>query len=437
MSLTIENTLLSIFIAFFFIGLLFLFSYFISPCQPHCSGVFCGSNSDDGCGNPCSCKDGLVCTGDTCCQPKCDGLSCDSDGCGGDCSCNRIPNGLCMPDKKCCYAQVCDNYYAGPNGCGGTCGCLEGATPSNGTNSPGICSNSGTSGWKYNVEGDKSRIQQTNTSSALECSKWIPIEPSTNLLNFPCSSNEDCPFQSTCVQDPNNPNNKFCSRNNVYQYWYYDPSDPQHNCTKILKGTAVCGVQKAGASGFDVLRNVGPDQSQCGQPCTVSPQFPRSGVGAECPNNWSTDGETCTCKSTVGSSVEKCCLDKRVEGQENVVAGGCTEYNLCLAKGLPKCEDLTDVSLIANIAEINSTCGGTSVVGSLSVNRENVDSTDFTEPCSGKDISDSCTYNKNGVSYTGVCKSCSGSSLSCFPNQTCQSTSMYSGPGICTTRGFC
>ncbi len=112
-----------------------------SPCEPDCTGAWCG---DDGCGGSCgTCDPGTFCNGGQCesdCDAVCDGKEC---GNGGDSTCDcgecepgfECETGACMACQPDCGLAVC-----GPDGCGGTCGeCAEGAWCNEGACVEGEC----------------------------------------------------------------------------------------------------------------------------------------------------------------------------------------------------------------------------------------------------------------------------------------------------------
>lgn len=251
--------------------IIFFIAIITSKCKPHCSGAFCGSNSSDGCGGNCPCKEGGKCSDKgICCYPKCNGITWGDDGCGGECKCDRIPGGILQTTpsglKRCCYRQECDNVFCGNDGCGNICPCSTGSTCAfppgcSGPSCQGVCSNSGTSGWTYNIIRSLG-TKRKNVNSPLECSSWLPENTTNDLLNFPCSSDSDCPLGDKCLIDSQG--NGFCDKNNTYQYWIYDPNDPSgYNCSKLLSGSSVCGIQKIGVSAFNIKDNIGPDKEFC------------------------------------------------------------------------------------------------------------------------------------------------------------------------------
>ncbi|MBM4372523.1 MAG: hypothetical protein FJ098_12760 [Deltaproteobacteria bacterium] len=97
-------------------------------CVPQCEGKECG---DDGCGGSCGTCPAVapVCDQGTCaleCHPACDGKECGPDGCGG--SCGPCPGGVCLEEPGLCCQPDCEGKECGPDGCGGSCGsCPEGA----------------------------------------------------------------------------------------------------------------------------------------------------------------------------------------------------------------------------------------------------------------------------------------------------------------------
>lgn len=456
MDSTIKKILYAVFISFLIISLLILFILNSNKCKPHCSGIYCGPNSSDGCGNTCQCKEGGICKNGFCCYPNCKGIACGSDGCGGTCSnkCDAVPNGSCMPNKQCdgcpdgeclvngtcqksntccppgqckssqgicipanicCYAQDCNNVYCGPNGCGGQCGCQAGATCSD----TGICVNSGTPGWSYTVY-DSNSVERTNVKDAISCAGWNPKNAILNLQNFPCEDDNDCPYLQQCVAGKDG--KKFCNRNNIFQYWYFDPADPSgYNCAKILAGSTVCGIQKPGASGFDIIGNVGPDKSVCGLACSISPVCPQSGPGSCCPETWTVQGTTAHCVDS--SSKTQCCLN-------NPELSG---YSDCIASGFKDCSQLSDAWMNGNMAEITSVCDQKVTGSNIAVNRANM--SDFLAPCQGLSPSDSCT----GQGYSGFCKSCTDGKLRCFPEKMCVNNYASAGQqnGTCSSQTVC
>lgn len=251
-----------------------LFLVLKKSCKPHCDGFKCGENSSNGCGGTCGCLENGKCQAGKCCYPNCDGIHCGDDGCGGKCECDSLPNGTCQ-NGRCCYAQDCNNVFCGNDGCGGECGCLPGATCQS-----GVCTTGGLAGWTYKVF-DESQVRRTNVKTPQECASWTPENIQPHFLNFQCQEDSDCPTGDKCLQ--NKTGKKFCSKNNVFRYWSYDPSDPSgYNCAKIRQGTAVVGIQKSGALGFDIMGNHGPDVLDPNKPCTTSPESLAGVSNGEC-----------------------------------------------------------------------------------------------------------------------------------------------------------
>jgi hypothetical protein len=279
------------------------------------------------------------------------------------------------------------------------------------------------SGWIYTVLDTPGIVQKSQVNSAQECSAWEPVNPELNLLTFPCTQNSDCPYRSTCVAGENG--NKFCTRNNVYQYWFYDPSDLSGtNCTKILAGSSVCGVEKPGASGFDIINNVGPSNAICGSSCTTLASCNQTGTGACCPNGWTQKGTTAECIDSGG--LTKCCLNDPTN----------LNYSDCRLKA-GACETV-GTWWPSNKAEIIPECDN-NVTGRLSINDDTLANYDFHTPCDSRNVSDSCTFSGGGVSYTGVCRLCDTDNerLLCFPRSTCQPVGHGAGAGICITKNLC
>jgi len=439
----ISKVLLAIGIAFFLFVTILIIILKTSKCKPHCSGVYC--NESDGCGGTCSCQPNGVCQSNgVCCYPNCQGLACGPDGCGGTCAnkCNAVPNGQCMansqcgsgpgcppgecmsikgvciPANICCYSQDCNGVYCGPNGCGGNCSCQSGSTCSSATG-PGVCVNSGTAGWVYSIS-DSDSVQRTNVADPISCAGWTPSNLLLNLQNFPCQDDEDCPYLQQCITGPNG---KFCDRNNIFQYWHYDPTDPSgFNCTKILAGSTVCGVQKPGAAGFDIIGNVGPDSLKCGSgnSCIISPSCPESGPGSCCPETWTTQGTSANCVDSTGKT--QCCLN-------NPALSG---YSECLSSGYKDCSTLTNVWWKGDKAEITSACD-TNVTGSnIPVNNQTMNS--FESPCVGLSPFDKCV----GSGYSGLCRTCTDGNLRCFPEKMCVNKYSAAGPnGVCSSQNVC
>lgn len=454
---SLKKILLAVLVSIILMGIIFVIALKTRKCKPHCNGIYCnGPNAKDGCGGKCGCKEGGVCQRNgICCYPNCQGLNCGPDGCGGSCenTCNALPNGRCMsssqcsgeicppgqclsatgscvskpgycmstkgiciPANICCYAQDCNGVYCGPNGCGGTCSCQSGSTCSSSTG-PGVCVNSGTPGWTYSVF-DSDSVQRTNTSDPISCASWIPSNLILNLQNFPCQDDSDCPYLQQCITGPNG---KFCDRNNIFQYWYYDPTDPSgYNCTKVLAGSTVCGVKKPGASGFDVIGNVGPDKTICGQSCTIEPSCPPSGPGSCCPETWTPQGSTANCVDATGKT--QCCLN-------NPSLSG---YTACIAAGYKDCANLTNVWWKGNKAEITNGCDSDVTGAPLPVNNQTMSS--FESPCIGLSPFDKCT----GPGYSGFCRTCTDGNLRCFPEKMCVNKYSSAGPnGTCSSASVC
>lgn len=412
--------IIGIFISFL-LFLLIILSVVRSPCKPHCSGAFCGPTSDDGCGGTCECDTDGKCIKNAqnlyvCCYPNCNGLHYGDDGCGGTCKCDAIPGGVNM-NGKCCYKQDCNNVYCGPDGCGGTCGCQHGATCSD----QGICSNSGVSGWKWNIM-QSNGIERSNVNSPEECAGWMPENVALNLTNFPCSKSADCPYGDTCEKG-------FCNRNDVYQWWHYDPSDPSgYNCTKIRQGSDVCGIPTTGASGFDIIGNQGPDKSACTGQCTIQPLCPKSGAGSCCPEEWGAQSENSS-KCIDNSGTVKCCLNNPET----------TDYKECLNEHHPSCESLTNVWWKANLGQItNGQCDMKVNGPSIGLNKTTLQNTNFVSACSDKNGGDSCDYNDGSTNYTGICKPCSDGTLKCLPENMCIANYVSANqPGRCSSGSVC
>ena len=406
----------------FVLAIVFTSLFFITfayKCKPHCDGAFWGEKSNDGCGGKCSCKEGgLEKENGICCYPNCNGLYCGDDGCGGTCSCNAIPNGKCN-NGRCCYAQPQDNINCGDDGCGGTRICASGATCS----PSGVCVSSGTTGWSYNILKTKG-VQRTQTSNAAECAGWLPKNTNLDLLNFPCKSDTDCPIGDKCSKDSNG--NSFCQRNNIYQYWIYDPLDPSgYNCTKILAGSTVCGVPKASATAFNISGNIGPDKEPCGQSCTINPICPPSGPNSCCPQNWVQNNGYCLDVS--GKTM--CCLNNPING---------TSFQKCISEGHVACETLPNTWWKGNLAEItNGICGNQVSGPSLAITRETLRSKPFTDPCKDKYSDATCNYDNNGTKFTGTCQPCLDGNLICLPERVCQATYESAGAGTCSNGNLC
>jgi len=414
-----RTLIITVSITLLIIILIFILLTLFPSCKPHCTGAFCGPNSSDGCGGTCSCKPGGSCQANgVCCYPNCNGLFCGSDGCGGTCQCNRLPFGSCGSNGQCCYAQDCNNVYCGPNGCGGSCGCQNGATCSDPVNG-GVCINNGTAGWTYNIL-NSTGVQRKNVSSIEECASWVPQNVALNLLNFPCKSASDCPNGDKCV-------NGFCNRNNVYQYWIYDPTDPSgFNCSKIRQGSGVCGLPKSGASAFDIIGNVGPDSAKCSDTCTINPICPSTGPQSCCPQNWLLQGAGCY----DNNHKLQCCLNNPS-----------LPYAECMASPQAvSCENVPNNWWKANLAEItNGQCGVNLSGPTVHVNQQTIQNNlAFSQGCSGKYAGDDCSYNDGVSSYSGICKNCLDGQLRCFPDSMCVAN--YGGsnqPGTCSSNNVC
>ncbi len=396
----------------------------VHSCKPHCDGTFWGSKSNDGCGGKCSCKDGGVSKPNgVCCYPNCDGLHCGDDGCnnGGLCNCDIIPNGRCQSNGRCCYAQDQNYVYCGDDGCGGTRTCHDGSVCS----PSGVCSNTGTTNWTYTVL-KSDGVQRKNVTNVLDCSGWLPENIKLDLLNFPCKSNDDCPKGDKCVKDSNG--RSFCDRNNVYQYWTYDPTDPSgYNCTKILAGSNVCGNPKPGASSFNVLDNHGPDKDACGIACTINPICPPSGANSCCPKDWVQNGNTSYCSDMNGQT--QCCLNNPMF----------SDYQQCLNSGYKSCESIPNVWWKGNKAEItNGVCGVQMNGASVPITTENLKQKEFSTPCVGLYSSNSCVYSDGSTSYNGVCRECLNGKLLCLPERMCVANyTSSSGGGTCSSASVC
>lgn len=408
-------------------------------CHPSCSGAYCGSDADDGCGGTCECEPGGKCDGSVCCYPNCDGNFCGDDGCGGTCSCDRLPNGTCTTVtgtdkdgktttlKRCCYKQEHNGVYCGKDGCGGVADCQPGATCSNPDG--GICANSGKAGWAY-VVGMNTGMEQKDTSSPLECAQWVPQNVKLNLSNYPCSADSDCPYGDTCEKKGGTPANNspgFCNRNDVYQYWVYDPSAVSgKTCTKYRQGSVVCGVKKPGASAFDIKNNKGPDAETCSG-CTISPRWPKSGAGAGCPEQWTskTSGSAiCVDDSGVG----KCCL----EGSPRA-----SDYAKCISDGLPECSTAGDWWL-GDLGEVDGQCTSGVTGPGVHLTPETIKSHHFSDPCDGKVGGSSCKYDDGHTKFDGDCQNCKDGVNRCFPKRMCVATYLSADQqGMCQTAGMC
>ena len=404
-----------LFIAILSFSLLFII--FRRKCKSHCTGLTCGSESDNGCGEPCQCNSGGICVKGICKYKNCDGIRCGSDGLGGSCDCKALPNGICQ-NGKCCYRQDHNGYYCGPDGCGDTASCLTGATCSN-TNAPGICFNSGSLGWKFNILQSKGTSRK-NVSSPEECSKWIPKNIFLDLQNFPCNSGKDCPEGESCI-------NGYCDKNNIFQYWHYDPTDESgYNCTKIVAGSVVCGIEKEGASGFDVIGNTSPSVNKCGNTCIVKSLCPQAGIGSCCPEDW-ININSAYCKDLSGQG--KCCLNNPEYN----------DYNSCISSGLPSCDKVNTWGK-ANIGEIDNGICGVSLTGqNISINKDILKAKDsfFKNPCENKYSSDSCIYNDGSTTYTGLCQMGDDRTLRCLPETICMAVyNNSSQPGVCRSPNF-
>uniref|UniRef100_A0A6C0EM47 Uncharacterized protein n=1 Tax=viral metagenome TaxID=1070528 RepID=A0A6C0EM47_9ZZZZ len=430
-------------------------------CKPHCSGSFCGPNTDDGCGGTCGCNEGGKCIQNSnglhvCCYPNCNGLHWGDDGCGGHCECSFLPcydktancqktiqancdencvtpceNGKCTKNV-CCYPQDCNNVFCGPDGCGGTCGCQTGATCS----AQGVCANAGKPG-SYNII-SSTGVERTNVASALDCAGWAPENVQLNLSAFPCGSYKDCPdgdylykrckTGEDCVCVKNSSGQGYCDRNNVYQWWYYDPNDSSgYNCTKIRQGSDVCGLNTAGAVGFDIIGNDGPTTAgSCGTNCVISPQCPSSGAGSCCPGNLSQLGQTSQCVDSSG--ITKCCLNNP----------NATGYADCI-KSYPDCTKLPGAWWKGNLGEItNGVCGVKSTGPAIHINNQTLQNPHFASACTNAQPGQECTYNDGTSSFQGLCKTCSDGSLKCFPDETCVRISESSAvPGMCSSKNLC
>ena len=318
-----------------------------------------------------------------------------------------------MAADICCYSQDCNNVYCGPDGCGGTCGCQNGSTCS----SSSVCANSGTPGWIYSVY-DSDSVQKTNTTDPLSCASWVPENLILNLKNFPCQTDNDCPYLQQCKTGSNG---KFCDQNNIFQYWYYDPTDPSgNNCTKILAGSTVCGVQKSGTAGFDVIGNKGPDKAPCGHQCTISQLCPSSGINSCCPETWTLQGKNANCIDSTGKT--QCCLN-------NPSVSG---YSDCISDGYKDCAAMTNVWWRGNLAEITNVCDSEVLGSNLPVNRQTMDN--FIDPCTRLSPYDACT----GLGYSGICRSCIDGKLRCFPERICVNSHVSAGPnGVCSSQSVC
>lgn len=392
---------------------------YLHKCKPHCDGAFYGEHSSDGCGGRCECRDGgIEKENGVCCYPKCDGLFCGKNNCdSGECACDRIPNGKCS-SGRCCYAQEQNNVYCGDDGCGGTRTCYPGSTCS----PSGVCASSGTSGWTYTILKSEG-TQRKNVSSVSECAGWLPENVKLDLLNFPCGSDKDCPIGDKCLADATG--KKFCNRNNIYQYWIYDPTDPSgYNCTKLLAGSNVCGVPKAGATSFNVLDNHGPDKDSCGISCAINPICPPSGINSCCPKDWVNTDSYCV----DNSGQKQCCLNNPEFHT----------YQECLNTGLKPCETLKDAWWRGNKAEISNGVCGVQGKGSVSVNPETLKNPAFSAPCANKSSSDSCVYDDGINSFSGFCKPCLDGTLKCLPERTCVANySSANAGGTCSASNIC
>jgi hypothetical protein len=242
-------------------------------------------------------------------------------------------------------------------------------------------------------------------SSPLECASWMPENVALNLTNFPCNKDTDCPYGDTCVQG-------YCNRNDVYQYWMYDPSDPSgYNCTKLRQGTGVCGIRKEGASAFDIIGNVGPDVAQCSQQCTISAQCDTC-----CPQNWSRVENKCVDEY----GVVKCCLTDCMQ-----------EY--------PLCETMSNTWKKGNLAEIiNGVCNMSIQGPPVHVNPDTMKLASFSQPCVNKYAGDVCMYNDGSTTFSGTCNTCIDNVQRCFPGSMCVATTMAAGnSGMCSSSSVC
>lgn len=417
-----NELLLAVVFGFIFIVIIIYIFNLHRKCKPNCDGAFWGPNSSDGCGGECSCKEGGVPKPNgVCCYPNCNGLYCGDDGCGGNCSCNAIPNGKCQ-NKRCCYAQEQNYVYCGDDGCGGTRTCHDGSTCS----PSGVCAGGGTSGWTYNILKPNGTVQRKNTVNVSDCAGWLPENLKLDLLNFPCKNDTDCPKGDKCVKDLNG--NSFCNRNDIYQYWIYDPLDPSgFSCSKILAGSNVCGSPKTGATAFNVLDNHGPDKDACGISCPINPICPPTGVNSCCPKDWVQNGNTSYCSDSGGKTM--CCLNNPLYN----------DYQKCLADGFKSCEAVPNVWWKGNQAEIsNSVCGAQITGSNLSINSEALKNTVFTAPCDGKYSSQVCTFDNGSTKYTGVCRSCLDGRLLCLPERMCVANYTASNQGgTCSVGSVC
>lgn len=416
-----KKIILAVIIALALVVIMIVLIITTNKCKPHCSGARCGSNSDDGCGGTCQCEKGGKCNDGICCYPNCDGLKWGDDGCGGKCTCNIIPGGVEETNGKCCYAQDCNNVYCGSDGCGKTCECLSGATCSE----EGICANAGTSGWIWNII-NSNGVARSNQSSPIACAGWLPQNVALNLTAFPCETDSDCPYGDKCVVDSKS-KAKFCNRNDVYQWWYYDPADQSgYNCTKIRQGSDVCGLPKPGAAGFDIIGNKGPDASKCNGTCTIDPICPKSGPDSCCPEDWALKGKSAQCVDQHG--VGQCCLNNP----------DLTGYSDCTSLGLKDCATVGGWWK-GNLGEIaNGVCGNSISGPALHVNPITLQDPSWVSPCEGKNPGDICDGSVGSTTYSGICRTCSDGEMRCFPDETCVATSVSAAvPGICSSQNLC
>jgi len=256
-------------------------------------------------------------------------------------------------------------------------------------------------------------MKKSKQDSAIACAGWLPENTNIDLLNFPCSTESDCPPGDKCLQGEKG---KFCNRNNVYQYWIYDPTDSSgFSCTKLLAGSQLCGVPKSEATAFDIVENIGPDQQKCDTFCKILPSCTSSVC---CPQNWSRKGDS-ECIDNTGKV--QCCIG--------------SNRDTCLQKGGKPCETVGEW-WYADMADIiNGDCG---IITSktVQINSQTIDNQNFTENCMNKSPMDPCIYSEEGSAvYSGVCKPSSrDNKLRCFPDKMCIGNYIASNqPGTCSS----
>ena len=311
----------------------------------------------------------------------------------------------------------CSGAFCGPDGCGGTCGCQKGAKCS----SQNICTNKGVSGWKWNILRSNG-IERKNVDSPEDCAGWMPENVALNLTNFPCQNTNDCPYGNRCI-------NGYCNRNDVYQWWYFDPADSSgYNCTKIRQGSDVCGIPKDDSHGFDIIGNVGPDHSKCSDQCTIQPVCPKSGKDSCCPQRWGPLANKSS-KCIDNNGVVQCCLNNPET----------TDYKECLNEGHPSCENLKNTWWLANQGQITDGQCGMKITGdSLGINSQTLQNPNFSAGCNNKNAGDTCTYNNGNTGFSGICKNCVDGSLKCLPENMCIANYIAADqPGRCGSGIVC